>query len=119
MKSTSKGFSRLYFAAIYSWQGLRSAWKSEAAIRQEIVLLIILLPLIFFFNITAFERALLFFSAMMVLIVELLNTGLETIVDRIGADFHELSGKAKDVGSAAVLVCFLSAAMTWLIILAA
>lgn len=77
----------------------------------------ILIPVVFLVDVTRAERALLLFSIIFVLIVELLNTGIEVVVDRIGADFHELSGKAKDLGSAAVLISILVAFATWIIIL--
>ncbi len=117
MKSTATGFKRLLFASIYSWQGIKSGWKSEAAIRQECVALAILIPIALVLDVTKAERVLLLLSVIFVFVVELLNTGIEVVVDRIGADFHELSGKAKDLGSAAVLVSILAAVSTWLIIL--
>jgi diacylglycerol kinase (ATP) len=119
MKSKATGLHRLWKAAGYSWNGLRAAWASEAAIRQEVLALLVLVPCVFFFDVSRVEKVLLLFSAVMVLVVELLNSAIESVVDRIGPEFHELSGKAKDVGSAAVLVCFLLALATWFIILLA
>lgn len=117
MKSGAHGVKRLYLAARYSWQGFKSGWRCEAAIRQEVVVTCVLIPLVFFLDITNVERAVLMLSILMVLIVELLNTGIEMVVDRIGSEFHELSGKAKDLGSCAVLMSLLAAAATWTVIL--
>ncbi|UUA72090.1 diacylglycerol kinase [Cellvibrio sp. QJXJ] len=117
MKSSAQGFKRLYLAARYSWQGFKSGWRSEAAIRQEVVAACILVPSVFFLDITNVERAVLMLSVLMVLIVELLNTGIEMVVDRIGSEFHELSGKAKDLGSCAVLMSLLAGTATWAVIL--
>ena len=117
MKNHHTGFRRLISAAHYSKQGYLSSWRSEAAIRQEMVALIFLLPFALWVDVTAAERAILILSLLLVLVVELLNTGIETVVDRIGADYHELSGNAKDVGSAAVLTMLVAAAVVWAIIL--
>jgi len=117
MKSEAKGVSRLFYASKYSWQGLMAGLKSEAALRQEIAALALLLPVIFWLDISAVERSMLLLSTLLVLIVELLNTAVETVVDRIGDDYHELSGKAKDLASAAVLITLLGAGAVWLMIL--
>lgn len=117
MKSKGTGFNRLYFATLYSWQGLRSSWASEAAIRQEVIALALLLPISLLVEVSAAERALLVLSLFLVFIVELLNTGIEAVVDRIGSEYHELSGKAKDIGSAAVLASLITTALVWFIIL--
>ena len=117
MKSEAKGLSRLFYASKYSWQGLAACLKTEAALRQEIAALIPLLLIIFWLDISAAERSMLLLSALLVLIVELLNTAVETVVDRIGAEYHELSGKAKDLASAAVLITLLGAGAVWLVIL--
>lgn len=117
MKSKATGLQRVWKATGYSWNGLRAAWASEAAIRQEVLALLVLVPCVFLVDVSRAERALLLLSVVLVLVVELLNSAIESVVDRIGPEFHELSGKAKDVGSAAVLVCVLLAVATWLIIL--
>ena len=117
MNSKSTGVVRLVHAAKYSLRGLCAAWRSEAAIRQEIFALLVLVPSVFFLDVSALERAVLLLSALLVLVVELLNSAIEAVVDRIGPEFHALSGKAKDVGSAAVLVCLLTAAGVWCVIL--
>lgn len=117
MKSEATGLRRLYFASRYSYQGLTAAFSSEAAIRQEVFALLILLPLALLLDVTAAERALLVLSLFLVFITELLNTAVEAVVDRIGSDYHPLSGKAKDIGSAAVLCSLIGSACVWLIIL--
>ena len=100
------GMRRLVLAFVNSWQGFKGAFRSEAAFRQEVALALVLLPLGAWLGKTPVEKALLISSVLLVLIVELLNTGIETVVDRIGLERHELSGLAKDVGSTAVLLSF-------------
>ena len=100
------GMRRLVLAFVNSWQGFKGAFRSEAAFRQEVALAVVLLPLGVWLGKTPVEKALLVASVLLVLIVELLNTGIETVVDRIGLERHELSGLAKDVGSTAVLLSF-------------
>lgn len=117
MKNHHQGWRRLISAANYSKQGFVSSWHSEAAIRQELMALLVLLPFALWVDVSAMERALLVLTLLLVLVVELLNTGLEAVVDRIGPEYHELSGKAKDIGSAAVLTMLVAAVSVWLIIL--
>lgn len=117
MKPAVTGIRRLINASRYSWLGLKAAWQSEAAIRQEMIALAILLPIALLLPVSPVAKALLVFSAALVLVVELINSALEAVVDRIGAELHELSGKAKDIGSAAVLVALIMAGLVWLIIL--
>jgi len=117
MKNHHQGWRRILSAANYSKQGFISSWHSEAAIRQEIMALLVLLPFALWVDVSAIERALLVLTLLLVLVVELLNTGLEAVVDRIGSDYHELSGKAKDIGSAAVLTMLVAAVSVWFIIL--
>ncbi|HEY5810565.1 MAG TPA: diacylglycerol kinase [Povalibacter sp.] len=107
------GVRRLLLAFVNSWKGFKGAFRSEAAFRQEVALAVILLPLGVWLGKTGIERALLLGSMVLVLIVELLNTGIETVVDRIGLERHELSGLAKDVGSTAVLLSFLLLIIVW------
>jgi diacylglycerol kinase (ATP) len=107
------GMRRLVLAFVNSWQGFKGAFRSEAAFRQEVALAIVLLPLGVWLGKTPIEKALLVSSVLLVLIVELLNTGIETVVDRIGLERHELSGLAKDVGSTAVLLSFGVLAVIW------
>ena len=107
------GVRRLVLAFVNSWKGFKGAFRFEAAFRQEIALAVILLPLGIWLGKTGIEKALLLGSVLLVLIVELLNTGIETVVDRIGLERHELSGLAKDVGSTAVLLSFALLAVIW------
>lgn len=100
------GMRRLVLAFVNSWKGFRGAFRFEAAFRQEVALAVVLLPLGVYLGKTGVEKALLVSSVLFVLVVELLNTGIETVVDRIGLERHELSGLAKDVGSTAVLLSF-------------
>ena len=111
------GLRRLYLAAVNSANGLRGAWRSQEAVRQEILLLAVAVPLAFWASGDTVERILLVASVVLVLLVELLNTAVEMTVDRIGLEHHELSGLAKDIGSAAVLISLFLAAFVWAMIL--
>jgi len=117
MKNEDTGFSRLVSALGFSIKGLTRALKTEAAFRQEAVLAVFLLPAAIFFGDTSLERAMLVASVMLVLIVELLNTGVEAVVDRIGSEFHDLAGYAKDAGSAAVLISLVQLVLVWFLII--
>lgn len=108
---------RLVKALKYSLQGLKSALKNEAAFREEMLLSIVLIPVAFWVDVSHVERILLIGSVLLVGIVELLNSAVEATVDRIGSEWHELAGRAKDMGSAAVLITVLLAIYTWLQIL--
>ncbi|MBM2806112.1 MAG: diacylglycerol kinase [Deltaproteobacteria bacterium] len=109
---------RLFNATRYSFQGLGHAWVNEGAFRLEIYLLVIIaLPLGWFLGKSAVERALLIGSCLLVVVVELVNSAIEAVVDRIGKEYHELSGRAKDMGSAAVFCSLLLAAAVWLVVL--
>jgi diacylglycerol kinase (ATP) len=112
-KPGNTGFRRLVNATFYSVAGLRSAWRSEAAFRQECVGVLLLVPVAFWLGQNAVERALLLSSCVFVVIVELLNTAIESVVDRVGTDHHELSGRAKDAGSAAVFMSIALALLVW------
>lgn len=114
---TPNHFVRLYKASGYSLAGLRSTFKYEQAFRLEIYLSFILIPLAIWLSTSAIELALLIGSWMLVMIVELLNSAIEATVDRIGPEMHELSGRAKDIGSAAVMMSVLLSLFTWLTIL--
>lgn len=107
------GLRRLLLAFVNSWKGFKGAFRFEAAFRQEVALAVVLLPLGVWLGKSGIEKALLLSSVVLVLIVELLNTGIETVVDRIGLERHELSGLAKDVGSTAVLLSFALLAIVW------
>ena len=107
------GLRRVWHATGYSLAGLRAGW-SETAFRQEAIVAALLLPLSFWLGRSWMETALLAGSVMLVLIVELLNTGIETAIDRIGPEWHSLSKAAKDLGSAAVLLSILLCVGVWL-----
>ena len=109
---------RLWLATLNSARGLRQCYRSEAAFRQEIWAACVLIPLAAWLGRTGVERSLLAGSVLFVMIVELLNTAIEVVVDRIGPERHHLSGFAKDLGSSAVLLALLLAAVTWLLVLA-
>lgn len=113
------GWRRVVMATRYSCAGLSAAWRHEAAFRQECLLAAILLPLAMYCGENSIERVLLAASVLWVLIVELLNSALEAAIDRIGAERHPLSGRAKDLASAAVMLSLLLAALTWGLILGA
>lgn len=107
------GLSRVWHATGYSIEGLKAGW-GETAFRQEAVAAFVLLPLSFWLGNTWTEVALLAGSVLLVMIVELLNTGIETAIDRIGPEWHDLSKRAKDMGSAAVLLSLLLCAGVWM-----
>ena len=111
------GLKRLWFATGNSLRGLKLCYGSEAAFRQEVWLAVVLLPLSLWVGRTAVERVLLAGSVLILLIVELLNTAVEVVVDRIGLERHTLSGFAKDAGSAAVMLTLALVALTWGLIL--
>lgn len=112
-----KGWARIYAAFFNSLKGYAAAWISEEAFRQEVLLFAAAVPLGLWLGRDGVEKALLLGSVFMVLIVELLNTGIEIVVDRISYERHELSGRAKDVGSAAVLTSLVMAGTVWALIL--
>jgi diacylglycerol kinase (ATP) len=117
MKPGYTGIKRIVHATRFSLQGLAASWRHESAFRQESVLTAILVPLGIWLGATGVERALLVASVLLIPIVELLNTGVETVVDRLGAGEHPLSGRAKDVGSAAVMLSLVLAAAVWGLVL--
>lgn len=110
------GLSRLFYAFGYSWLGFKACYKHEAAFRQELFLGALMLPAAVIFAETHLEMAVLIGSLFLVLMVEILNSGLEAIVDRVSSDHHELSGRAKDLGSAAVTVALINVIVIWAII---
>ena len=112
-QKTRSGLNRMWHALGYSMEGLRAGWK-ETAFRQEAVASVVLLPLSFWIGRSWMETALLAGSVLIVMIVELLNTGIETAIDRIGPEWHDLSKRAKDMGSAAVLLSLLLCSGIWL-----
>lgn len=111
------GLVRLWNALGYSRDGLTAAWKNEAAFREEVLLAAIAIPLAFYLGRTGIERALLIGSIVLILIVEILNSALEAVVDKASPEKHELAKRAKDMGSAAVLLSLLNAAAVWACVL--
>lgn len=111
------GMRRIINAAGYSWLGLKAAWRTEAAFRQEVMLAAVLLPLALVLGENGVERALLISVCLLVVIVELLNSAVEAVVDRIGPEHHPLAGAAKDLGSAAVFVSLLMVVLVWGLVL--
>jgi diacylglycerol kinase (ATP) len=107
-----RGLSRMWHALGYSFEGLRAGWH-ETAFRQEALAALVLLPLSLWLGRSWVESALLAGSVLFVMIVELLNTGIETAIDRIGPEWHDLSKRAKDMGSAAVLLSLLLCLGIW------
>lgn len=112
-----QGLVRLINALGYSRDGLAAAWKNEAAFREEVLLAIVAIPLAVFLGETGVDRALLIGSILLILIVEILNSGLEAIVDKASPEKHELAKQAKDMGSAAVLLSLINAAVVWACVL--
>lgn len=116
-KTGVTGIKRIINAAGYSWLGFTAAYKHEAAFRQELWLSIILAPLAVYLGDNITDKIILLCSLLFVLIVELLNSAIESVVDRIGDDHHELAGRAKDMGSAAVFLAITVAILIWIAVL--
>ena len=114
MKTSSPNpVTRLINATGFSLQGLRAAFIHEQAFRLEFYILIILVPLAFYLGSSNLDYSLMIGSWLLVMIVELVNSAIEAVVDRFGGEQHELSGRAKDIGSAAVMMALLLSAITW------
>lgn len=111
------GLTRIVKAGGYSFKGMYSAWQSEAAFRQECLLALLLVPAFLLMDLSSLDRFILIMATALVLITELINSALESVVDRIGVEYHELSGKAKDIGSAAVFIALLVWGYAWLEVL--
>jgi diacylglycerol kinase (ATP) len=111
------GFTRIVRAFGYSAQGLAHAWREEAAFRQEASLAVVVIPLGLYLGRSGVERALLVSPMLLILIVEILNSAVEAVVDRSGMEHHRLAGMAKDMGSAAVLLSFLLLSTVWFLVL--
>ena len=105
--------ARILMATRWSLQGLRAAWLHESSFRLEVYLFVILAPLGWWLAADGVERALLIGSCVLVLVVELLNSSIEAVIGRYGDERHELAGRAKDMGSAAVFVAMLNVLLTW------
>ncbi len=113
MKSSDKGLKRILKAFIYSKDGFTSVFKSEEAFRQELIVCLLVLPILVFIPIKFLEKLILFISLFFVIFAELINTAIEVIIDRVSPDYHELSKKAKDIGSLLVLVSILMAILLY------
>lgn len=113
MKPGRKGLTRVVYALGYSLQGIRAAWTHEAAFRQEVAMAVVLFPLAVWLASTHIELILLVASVFWVIIAELINSSVEAVVDRTGPEVHELSGRAKDIASAAVFLSFILLAFVW------
>jgi len=113
MNAVSNEIKRLNNATRYSMQGYRHAWDGEAAFRLEVLLSIILLPTALLLPVTTLERIALVGCVLLVLIVELLNSAVEAAIDRVSTEHHPISGRGKDLGSAAVFTALIFCAFTW------
>lgn len=107
------GLKRIRNAFKYSWQGLVAAYQNEEAFRQELLKLAVGIPLALWLGDNAIEYALLISTLIIILIAELVNSAIEAVVDRFGGEIHELSGRAKDMGSAVVLLAFVNHIVVW------
>jgi diacylglycerol kinase (ATP) len=114
----NRGLTRAWHAAKNSWCGIVYAFQEESAFRQELTLLIVLAPIAFFLPISPLEKCGLIASLIMVLVVELLNSSVEAAIDRISFEHHDLSKRAKDFGSAAVMLTLIIAALLWITVCA-
>ena len=113
---SKSGFKRIFSAVFYSIDGFRAAWKHEHAFRQELMIAVPCIVIAFFLPVTSLERLALIAVLLLVLIIELLNSAIEAVVDRVSLDRNPLSKNAKDLGSAAVMLAFFLALATWGII---
>ena len=115
--SSNTGFTRIIKAIGYSWLGVRAAYRHEAAFRQETWLCVVMIPLGLYLGDNGIEKALLVSSVILLPLVEILNSALEAVVDRFGEERHELSGRAKDMASAAVAMAAILVATVWILVL--
>jgi diacylglycerol kinase (ATP) len=115
--SSNTGFTRIIKATGYSWKGVRAAYRHEAAFRQEVWLCVVMIPLGLYLGANGIEKALLVSSVILLPLVEILNSALEAVVDRFGEEQHELSGRAKDMASAAVALAIILMATVWVLVL--
>lgn len=113
MKSEKKGISRILSAFKYSYDGFVSAFKSEEALREDVLVFIIFTIIALFLPITLFKQIVLIASLLFIIFAELTNTAIEVVIDRISEEYHELSKKAKDIGSCLVLLSFVNAILIW------
>lgn len=116
-KPGNRGLTRIIKAFVFSAKGLRAGWKHEEAFRQELILALVLLPLSFYISVSATQLALLLMTLFIVLITEILNSAIEAVVDRVSDEQHQLAGRAKDMGSAAVFLSLMMTAVIWGVII--
>lgn len=116
---TTTGIARIFNATGYSFKGIARAWKSEAAVRQEFIFALVLIPIAVFIAQSITQFAILLISLFVVVITELLNTSIEYAIDRIGSERHDLSGAAKDIASAAVFFSLLQVVCIWGVVILA
>ena len=112
-KPDHKGLNHVVKAFGYSMQGLRAAWQFEEAFRLELLALVVMLPAALWLGGSGVERAMLVGSLLLVLIIELINSAVEAVVDRVGVEHHTLAGRAKDIGSAAVFMALVNVTAVW------
>lgn len=115
--SGNTGITRIIKAGVFSWQGFKAAYKHEEAFRQEFWLAIVLIPVGLFVGENGVEKALLVSSVLLLMLVEIINSSIEAVVDRFGSELHELSGRAKDMGSAAVFLAVVILLVIWGLVL--
>ncbi|MFT7687367.1 MAG: diacylglycerol kinase (ATP) [Candidatus Azotimanducaceae bacterium] len=116
-KEANTGLRHLINAFSFSLKGLKAAFIHESAFRQELALGLFLIPAAFWVGDNATEKAILLLTLFLVLIVELLNSAVEAAIDRFGGDYHELSGRAKDLGSAAVMISLITVVLVWSLVI--
>ena len=112
-----KGINRVILASLNSFRAIKWLYLNESAFRQELLLLIIAIPVSFLFDISAKEQVFLILAIVFIMFTEIVNTAIEAVVDRVGLEIHPLSGLAKDLGSAAVFLSLIIASSIWLVIL--
>ena len=115
--SGNKGLKRLILATGYSWKGLKASWQNEEAFRQETILAVVLIPMALFLDVSQIQSILMIGSVLLLLIVEILNSAIEAVVDLVTKEKHELAGRAKDMGSAAVMLALINVFVVWVVIL--
>ncbi len=116
MKPGQTGFKRIIKATEYSWQGLKATFQNEAAFRQELVACLVLIPMAIWLSENGIELSILIACLFLVLICEIFNSAIEAVVDRHGKENNQLAGRAKDMGSAAVLLALINAGICWFLI---
>ncbi|MET3109052.1 diacylglycerol kinase (ATP) [Oxalobacteraceae bacterium GrIS 2.11] len=114
---SKSGYKRIFFALFYSFEGFKSAWKHEHSFRQELVMVVFGVIVALFLPISGYQKLMLIVVLLLILIVELINSAIEAVVDRVSLERHSLSKNAKDFGSAAVLLTLIIAVATWGVVL--